>query len=43
MEILEQFSASTRPAKKAVLKDIRDFITWETNQGEISLQSQVLG
>jgi len=34
MDIIEQFAASIQPKKKTLLKDIRDYIKWETNQGE---------
>ena len=34
MDIIEQFAASVHPKKKTLIKDIRNYITRETNQGE---------
>jgi serine phosphatase RsbU (regulator of sigma subunit) len=40
MDIIEQFAASTGPKKKIILQDVKDYINWETHQGEFEFNPQ---
>ena len=34
MDFIEEFAASAKPKEKTILQDVKDYITWETHQGE---------
>jgi serine phosphatase RsbU (regulator of sigma subunit) len=40
MDIIEVFSAAVALTDKTILEDVRNFIQWETDQGEYSFQPQ---
>jgi serine phosphatase RsbU (regulator of sigma subunit) len=40
MDLIEQFAASTSPKDKKILKDVKDYIKWETDQGEDDFSPQ---
>ena len=40
MDIIEQFAASTLPKKKSIIQDVKDYVIWETHQGEYEFTPQ---
>jgi serine phosphatase RsbU (regulator of sigma subunit) len=41
MDIIEQFAATIDPKDKIILKDVKDYIEWETDHGEIQFTPMV--
>ena len=40
MDLIEDFAASTGPKDKIILQDVKDYIKWETNHGEVRFNPQ---
>jgi serine phosphatase RsbU (regulator of sigma subunit) len=41
MDIIEQFAATIDPKDKTILKDVKDYIEWETNHGALQFTPQI--
>lgn len=41
MDIIEQFAATIDPKDKIILKDVKDYIEWETNHGALQFTPQI--